>query len=121
LTLSRQSEIRRVEDLVAAVRGGQSCSLVVVGPAGIGKSWLCRRASELAEGFTRVRTRGVENEGCLGYSGLFDVLSPLLAADRFVINACGVHKDAEREGFRWLLGKTRSISTSFATPARRRW
>jgi DNA-binding CsgD family transcriptional regulator len=79
LTVSRQSEIRRVEDLVAGVRGGQSCSLVVVGPAGIGKSWLCRRASELAEGFTLVRTRGVESEACLGYSGLFDVLSPLLA------------------------------------------
>ena len=46
---------------MAAVRGGRSRSLVVVGPAGIGKSWLCRRASELAEGFTVVGTRGVES------------------------------------------------------------
>jgi hypothetical protein len=78
LTLSRQSEIRQVEDLVVAVRGGRSRSLVVVGPAGIGKTWLCRRASELAEGFTVVATRGIESEAHLGYGGLFDVLSPLL-------------------------------------------
>jgi DNA-binding CsgD family transcriptional regulator len=78
LTVSRQSEIRQLEDLVVAVRGGRSRSLVVVGPAGIGKSWLCRRASELAEGFTVVATRGIESEAQLGYGGLFDVLSPLL-------------------------------------------
>src|SRR5687767_8278698 len=76
--VSRQSEIRQVEDLVVAVRGGRSRSLVVVGPAGIGKSWLCRRASELAERFTVVGTRGIESEAQLGYGGLFDVLSPLL-------------------------------------------
>ena len=63
---------------MAAVRGGRSRSLVVVGPAGIGKSWLCRRASELADRFAVVATRGVESEAHLGYSGLFDVLSPLL-------------------------------------------
>ncbi len=77
--MSRESEIRRLEDFVGAVRGGQSQSLVVVGPAGIGKSWVCRRASELAEGFTVVTTRGVESETHLGDGGLFDVLSPLLA------------------------------------------
>jgi DNA-binding CsgD family transcriptional regulator len=68
-----------LDDLLTAVREGRSGSLVVVGPAGIGKSWLCRRAAELAEGFTVVRTRGVQSEAHLGYSGLFDVLSPLLA------------------------------------------
>ena len=77
--MSRVHEIRRIEDLVDSVRGGRSRSLVVVGPAGIGKSWLCRRASELAEGFAVVATRGVETETHLGYGGLFDVLSPLLA------------------------------------------
>ena len=64
---------------MVAVRGGESRSLVVVGPAGIGKSWLCRHAAVLADGFTVVGTRGVENEVHLGYGGLFDVLSPLLA------------------------------------------
>ena len=39
---------------MVAVREGQSRSLLVVGPAGIGKSWLCRQASVLAEGFTVV-------------------------------------------------------------------
>jgi DNA-binding NarL/FixJ family response regulator len=78
LIVSRQSEIRQLEDLLVAVRGGRSRSLVAVGPAGIGKSRLCRRAAELAEGFTVVRTRGIESEAQLGYGGLFDVLSPLL-------------------------------------------
>src|SRR4051794_34418141 len=77
--MSRGSEIRRVEELVVSVRGGQSESLVLVGPAGIGKSWLCRRAVEAAGGVTVVGTRGLESEAHLGYGGLFDVLSPLLA------------------------------------------
>jgi hypothetical protein len=85
--MSRQSEIRRLEDLLGAVRAGRSQSLVVVGPPGIGKSWVCRRASALAEGFTVVGTRGVESEAHLGYGGLFDVLSPLLAGrlDRLLV------------------------------------
>ena len=53
-------------------------SLVVAGPPGMGKSWLCRQACRLAHDFTVVGTRGVESEVHLGYSGLFDVLSPLL-------------------------------------------
>ena len=52
---------------------------MIVGPAGIGKSWLCQRASALAEGFVVVRTRGTESEAHLGYGGLVDVLSPVLA------------------------------------------
>src|SRR3954464_2440429 len=76
--MSRRSEIRRVEDLVDSVRGGCSRSLVLVGPAGIGKSWLCQTASGLAEGFTVTLTRGLESETHLGYGGLFDVLTPLL-------------------------------------------
>ena len=96
--MTRQSEIRRVQDLVSAVRGGRSRSLVVVGPAGIGKSWLCQRASELADGFVVVGTRGVGSEAYLGYSGLFDVLSPLLGGrlDRLL----AVRADALRGALR---------------------
>src|SRR3954451_4128570 len=61
-----------------AVRAGRSHSLVVLGPVGIGKSWLCRRASALAAGFTIVITCGTEAEAHLVYCGLFDVLSPLV-------------------------------------------
>ena len=96
--MSRRSEIRRLEQLVVAVRGGQSRSLVVVGPAGIGKSWLCRQASVLAEGFTVVRTRGVESEAHLGYGGLFDVLSPLL--DGRVDRLLAPRRDALRGALR---------------------
>ena len=80
------------------VRGGRSRSLVVVGPAGIGKSWLCRQATALAEGFTVVQTRGVENEVHLGYGGLFDVLSPLLdgRVDRLLATRCDALRGALR-------------------------
>jgi hypothetical protein len=76
--VSRQSEIRRVQDLVSDVRGGHSRSLLLVGPAGIGKSWLCRHACTLAEGFTVLQTRGLESEAHLGHGGLFDVITPVL-------------------------------------------
>ena len=45
---------------MAAVRAGRSRSLVVVGPAGIGKSWLCRLLPRVGRGVHRVATRGVE-------------------------------------------------------------
>ncbi len=81
-----------------SVREGESRSLVVVGPAGIGKSWLCRQATALAEGFTVVQTRGVESEVHLGYGGLFDVLSPLLAGrvDRLLAPRCDALRGALR-------------------------
>ena len=83
---------------MAGVRAGRSHSLVVVGPAGIGKSWLCRRASESAMGFTVVATRGVETETHLGYGGLFDVLSPLLEGrlERLVAARAGALRGALR-------------------------
>ena len=76
--MSRRSECRRVEDLLACVRAGESRALILVGPPGIGKSWLCGQAAARADGFTVVRTRGLQREAHLGYSGLFDVLTPLL-------------------------------------------
>ncbi len=67
-----------MEDLLACVRAGESRALILVGPPGIGKSWLCGQAVARADGFTVVRTRGLEREAHLGYCGLFDVLTPLL-------------------------------------------
>src|SRR3954447_8854573 len=76
--MGRRSEIRRMQDLVADVRGGRSRALVLVGPAGIGKRWLCRQTCALATEFTVVQTRGRQSEAHLGYCGLFDVFSPLV-------------------------------------------
>jgi hypothetical protein len=67
-----------LEELLSAVRRGRSASLVLTGPAGFGKSWLCKRASERADGFTVAQTCGLSSETHLGYCGLLDVLSPLL-------------------------------------------
>jgi len=78
--MTRALELRCVDGFVARARGSRSSALVVVGDAGVGKSWLCERAVERAQGFRAVVTRGVRSESQLGYAGLFDVLSPLLEA-----------------------------------------
>src|SRR4051794_35680794 len=96
--MSRRSEIRRMQDLVTDVRDGRSRSLVLVGPAGIGKSWLCRQARTLAAEFTVVQTRGLESEAHLGYCGLFDVFSPLL--DTHLDRLPSARRDALRGALR---------------------
>ena len=70
----------------------------VVGPAGIGKSWLCRRACALAAEFTVVKTRGLESEAHLGYCGLFDVFSPLV--DTHLDRLPSARRDALRGALR---------------------
>ena len=59
-------------------RRGNSRSLVVSGEAGIGKSALLRYADREAEGFTVLRASGMESESELAFSGLADLLRPLL-------------------------------------------
>ena len=66
--------------MVDSIGAGSSRVLVLVGDAGVGKSWLCARAVETARdaGCQVVATRGIESEAHLDYAGLLDVLSPLL-------------------------------------------
>jgi DNA-binding CsgD family transcriptional regulator len=76
--VGRGHERRVVDELLGRARGGRSGALVVRGEAGIGKTALLEYAVERAEGMTMVRALGVESEAELQFSGLLELLRPLL-------------------------------------------
>ena len=67
-----------VGELLERARRGHSAALVVRGEAGIGKTALLEHAVERAEGMTVIRALGVESEAELQFSGLLELLRPLL-------------------------------------------
>ena len=76
--LGRVAECATLDDLVAAVRGGESRSLMLLGEAGIGKTALLEHLVESAWDLTIVRAVGVESEMELAYAGLHLLCTPLL-------------------------------------------
>jgi DNA-binding CsgD family transcriptional regulator len=76
----RARECALLEDVVAAVRRGDSRSLVLRGEAGIGKTALLEHliASASASGLTVVQAVGVESEMELAYAGLHQLCGPLI-------------------------------------------
>jgi DNA-binding CsgD family transcriptional regulator len=77
--LGRQDERARIERLLDDARLGRSGVLVLRGEPGIGKTALLRLARELAEGMTILRATGVPAEADLEYSGLVELLRPVLS------------------------------------------
>src|SRR5688572_25082722 len=78
--MSRGRELRALEDLLDGARQGRSGVVVVHGEPGVGKTWLCQRARDRAEGFLVVDVRGTPCESDLPYAGLFDVVAPVAEA-----------------------------------------
>src|SRR3954447_82169 len=76
--LGRAAEVRRVEELVAAVRGGRSAALVVRGEPGIGKTSLLRHAARAAGDLQTLEVVGAESEQQMGHAGLHRLLLPHL-------------------------------------------
>ena len=74
----RAVERARIEALLADARAGQSGALLICGPAGAGKTALLAHAIERAEGFDVLQTRGTEPEAQISFSGLDDLLSPVV-------------------------------------------
>lgn len=74
----RVAECRALDELLAGARAGRSRVLVLVGEPGIGKSALLDHAVDAAEGFTVIRTSGVESDMELAYAGLQQLCAPLL-------------------------------------------
>ncbi|MFG2056828.1 AAA family ATPase [Micromonospora sp. NPDC048930] len=66
----RAGEQARIERLLAEARTGQSGTLVIQGPAGIGKSALLDHAAERAGGMRVLRGVGVESEATLPFAAL---------------------------------------------------
>ena len=74
----RRTESAVLDGMIAAVRQGESRSLVLRGEAGIGKTALLEYLVESASDLTVVRAVGVESEMELAFAGLHQLCAPLL-------------------------------------------
>jgi DNA-binding CsgD family transcriptional regulator len=76
--VGRAAERERIDALLALARAGAGGALVLRGDPGIGKSALLRYAEERADGMRVLFAHGVEAEAELAFSGLYELLRPLL-------------------------------------------
>src|SRR5918997_1161819 len=74
----RESECALLDKLIAAIRRGESRSLVLRGEAGIGKTALLEYLIASASGLTIVRALGVQSDMELPYAALHQLCGPLL-------------------------------------------
>ena len=74
----RASECILLDELVAAIRRGESRSLVLRGEAGIGKTALLDYLITSASDLTVVRAVGVQSDMELGFASLHQLCAPLL-------------------------------------------
>src|SRR6202046_3167797 len=86
----RRSERGMLDQLIGAVRAGESRVLVVRGEPGVGKSALLDYLAGHAPGCRVVRAAGVESEMELAFAGLHQLLASVLElADRLPGPQCG--------------------------------
>ena len=78
MLIGRERETDAVAAIVRAAQEGESRTLVLLGEPGVGKTALLAHAAALAEGMQILRASGVESEAELEYSGLLELLRPLL-------------------------------------------
>jgi DNA-binding CsgD family transcriptional regulator len=76
--LGRFHECEVLDRLLEAVRGGESSALVVRGEPGVGKSALLEYVAGRASGCRVARAAGVQSEMELAFSGLGQLLAPML-------------------------------------------
>jgi DNA-binding CsgD family transcriptional regulator len=74
----RESECARIDELLSAARAGRSGTLALRGEPGVGKTALIQYALESADGMGVLRARGLEAESELAFSGLAELLDPVL-------------------------------------------
>jgi DNA-binding CsgD family transcriptional regulator len=76
--LGRVAECAQVDRLLAAAQGGTSGALLIRGDPGVGKTALLRYAAGRGEHMTVLAARGVEAEADVPFSGLLELLRPIL-------------------------------------------
>jgi hypothetical protein len=116
----RARECALLDDLVSAVRRGESRSLVLRGEAAIGKTALLEYLIASASDLTVVRAVGVESEMELAYASLHQLCGPLLdRLDRLpapqrqameIVNwmrQSGTGSSPRRGGIRWRCSSCR--------------
>lgn len=82
MLFGREAERARIAALLDEARLGQSGVLVLRGEAGVGKSALLEAARDLADGMTVLGGCGIESEARFPYSGLDQIVRPVLPALR---------------------------------------
>ncbi len=76
--IGRERECARLDELLDDVRNGHSRALVLRGDPGVGKTALLEYATGRAGGFRVLRAVGIESESKLAFSGLHQLLLPVL-------------------------------------------
>jgi DNA-binding CsgD family transcriptional regulator len=76
--IGRRAESAVLDQVIGAVRAGQSRALVVHGEPGVGKTALLDHVAVQAQNFQVVRAGGVQSEMELAYAGLHQLCVPLL-------------------------------------------
>jgi AAA ATPase domain len=76
----RGAECALLDDVLAAIRAGESRALVLHGEAGIGKTALLDYVGESAVDMRLLRAAGVESEMELAFASLHQLCAPLLGA-----------------------------------------
>src|SRR3954468_10779948 len=77
--VGRTEEQARLTQLLQAALEGRSGTLLLHGPAGIGKTELLRHAEAQASDFEVLKARGIETESDIPFAGLAELVTPLLA------------------------------------------
>jgi DNA-binding CsgD family transcriptional regulator len=78
MLVGRSDERARIDVLLDGARSGRGSALVVRGEPGMGKSSLLAYGEQRADGMRVLRALGVEAEAELPFSGLYELLRPLL-------------------------------------------
>src|SRR3954466_15129102 len=76
--LGRRSETATLEQLLEAVRTGESRALAIRGDPGVGKTALLEYVAEQADGCRVARAAGVQGEMELAFAGLHHLCAPML-------------------------------------------
>ncbi len=76
--IGREADCRAIDALLDAARSGRGAALLLRGEAGIGKTALLGYAVGRARGMTVLAARGIESESEIPFSGLSELLRPLL-------------------------------------------
>ena len=78
MLVGRTAELARIDALLDDARAGRGTVLVLTGEPGVGKSALLRAAAERAADLRVLRAAGAEYEAELPFSGLHELLHPVL-------------------------------------------
>jgi AAA ATPase domain len=107
MLVGRHPERARIDSLLADARAGRSGAILLIGEAGVGKTALLDHAAGAAPGMGVLSAIGIESEASLAFSGLMQLVRPVLGALEHVADeqraalerALGLGQAGDRELF----------------------